>query len=316
MNVLIVGFGAMGCRHAQSLINSSEKINIFVVDPNDENFHFRLDKIGCKESDIKKKYSSVSQVEVAIDIAIVATSSAPRFEIVKALLVKGIKKFFLEKIIFQSLKQFDETIELLQLNSATAYCNFVNRYFENYIELNKYISREKLAKINMNVIGGEFGLASNVLHYIDLFEYLSGTNLKIKKSSLVVSGKENMRGAQYKELYGSISGKSDRGDVFSISSDVSYTSMPMVIIKVDDVSFQFDQNTEKEEQIINGKRYEKEFKIVPTSVLTYPIIKDIFAGKTHLTTVEGTRNAHQEIFKHFNPVFGLPNNSDTICPIT
>ena len=312
MNALIVGFGVMGCRHAQSLLNAPGKIAVSVVEPSDENFSAGLNRINFKPSDVTR-YLTLDEIKTSFDIAIVATSSAPRYDVVKALIAKGIKTLLLEKVVFQSLKQFDEIINLLQSNNAKAYCNFANRYFQNYIQLKNNIGS---GKVNMNVTGGEFGLASNALHYLDLFEYLTDSKMKITNSSLHISDKENKRGIQYRELHGSLSGGNHKGDVFSITSDISNSKMPVIMISADDPVFVFDQNTQKEIRTVNGKTSETEFQIIPTSVLTYPIVTDILAGKTHLTTVQETRNVHQEIFKYFNPVFGLENKTDTLCPIT
>src|SRR5688572_21048070 len=109
-NVLIVGFGGMGCRHAQALLQEKDKFCIHVIETNPTNIENNIARIGAKRDDCKW-YSSLEELP-QIDLAIIATSAGPRFNIVKSLLKKGIRYFLLEKIVFQSVSQFDEILSL------------------------------------------------------------------------------------------------------------------------------------------------------------------------------------------------------------
>ena len=95
--IAIIGFGAMGCRHAQSLINNPETAawEIFAVETSEDNFKLGLQKIGADETRVKR-VDSVINLPDEVDMVIIATSSGPRFYIMNQLLDKGIRYYLLE----------------------------------------------------------------------------------------------------------------------------------------------------------------------------------------------------------------------------
>ena len=44
--ILIVGFGAMGCRHAQSFLDKKEDYDVHILEPSDKNIKQIRDKIA------------------------------------------------------------------------------------------------------------------------------------------------------------------------------------------------------------------------------------------------------------------------------
>jgi len=159
VKVLIVGFGNMGCRHAQSLLGNKDKYEIHVVEPSAEAIQVNSGRIGAEKGDIAF-YDSIDDAPGNVDVAIVASSSNPRYGIVKNLLNKGVKLFLLEKIVFQSIEQFDEIISIAENKGAKLYCNFVNRFFSVYNDIRTRIGSSNTL-VNMTVYGGDFGLGCN-----------------------------------------------------------------------------------------------------------------------------------------------------------
>ena len=96
MNILISGFGNIGCRHAQSLLNSKHDFNIFVIEPSDESFKSNFEMINASNNDITR-VPSINELESDIDLAICATSSKHRYMIMNELIDYGIKYFLVEK---------------------------------------------------------------------------------------------------------------------------------------------------------------------------------------------------------------------------
>ena len=82
--VLIVGFGMMGCRHTQAFLTQKNKFEIHVLEPSEKNIKENLKKINAKHNDCKW-YHNVDDIPI-LSIAVIATSSKPRFEIIKKLL--------------------------------------------------------------------------------------------------------------------------------------------------------------------------------------------------------------------------------------
>ena len=306
---LIVGFGGMGCRHAQSLINSFTESITYIFEPNDDVFKKNINLIGQQHNKDIVRLSKLGQFNDVIDLCVIATSAGPRFDILKELLDYEIKNFILEKVVFQSDYQFEEILKIV--SGKNIYINFVNRYFENYIKIKEQINNEQFS---MNIIGGEFGLGSNALHYFDLFKYFGGSKLKLDKFLLSENTKGNKRGNQYKEIFGQISISSEDGSSLNISSDPLRKGDVEIILK-----------SSKSTHIINeGLSNHIDFgindiQISPllieyTSSLTGKIFKDILESRCLLPTLNNTQDIHSIFFESINKSLNL--KIEDLCPVT
>lgn len=310
-NIVSVGFGGMGCRHTQSLLGVSPELNIYIVEPNLTVFKENEARIGAKPGRLKH-VTSIDAIDEQIDFAVIATSAFPRFEIMKQLLNKGVAKFLVEKVVFQSAEQFREIITLLEKNNAQAYCNFVNRYFNNYQEIKSRINEK--SNITMTVIGGEFGLGCNALHYVDLFEYLTGKTASLTASSLVKSDLKNRRGDRYKEVLGQLAWSNDSGDKLSILSDANRNGGNEVVITFDEEVNVLNEETLRHFQSVGGNIEDKAFELKYTSSLTKVIYEDILNNSIVLPTIQETESCHVQYFEVINQALGLKPTD--ICPIT
>jgi hypothetical protein len=310
-NILCVGFGGMGCRHTQSLLGISPELNIYIVEPNETIFKENEARIGAKPGQLKH-VTSIDAIDIQIDFAIIATSAFPRYEIMKKLLNKGISKFLVEKVVFQSATQFKEIISLLEKNDAQAYCNFVNRYFANYQDIKSRIKDSSI--VNMTVSGGDFGLGCNSLHYVDLFEYLTGKMSKLDSYNLIKNDVEHKRGNQYKEVTGQLGWSTASGDTLSVLSDKNREGGVELTITFDGEVNVINQQTRKHFQSIDGSIENKSFELKYTSSLTKTIYEDILDNSIVLPTIQATENCHIQLFKAINNTLGLEPTD--ICPIT
>lgn len=319
-NILIVGFGGMGCRHAQSLINNPETNTwkIFVVDTNEVNFQIGLQKIGTDQTHLNY-VTNIADLPEDINLAIISTSAAPRFVIMNQLLDKGIKYFLLEKIVFQSQAQFDHIIQRMKQLDAVAYCNFVNRYFDNYNQIRKQIQSNPGIPVEMTVTGGEFGLGCNAIHYIDLFEYLTSSsgNVTIQQNILEELESGNKRGNEYHEFWGSIAALNDKKQHLRITSFKAFVTGIVINIRLgNNILYQLNENMGTALEYNENRIRNHVFNLLPTSKLTAIICQDIFNGTCRLSTVQETRQTHVQLFGIFNQAMKLENTSETICPIT
>ncbi len=312
MNVLVVGFGNMGCRHTQSLIEKYPENKYFIVEPNKDVYECNIKKIDVLYNRLFY-YDDILSLPDNIDFAVIATSAFPRYKITQALIGKGVKYFLLEKIVFQSEQQFDEITNLLRMNDCLAYCNFVNRYFPNYIEIkNSFIQGSPMKMI---VSGSDFGLGCNALHYVDLFEYITSSRVQLTSSKLVENLKPNRRGSIYKELLGQIIFTSRNGDTLIISADENRVGGNEIVILHNN---NYDILNEESRTHVHYSEKKgvvrKEFKILYTSFLTGVIYNDIIHGKSLLPNIEFVKSSHIEFFKAANAAFGLSDID--LCPLT
>lgn len=313
---MVVGFGGMGCRHIQSLLAKSDKFEFHIVEVSDERIRDNCGRIGLNPHDAHW-YKSIAECPVVPDIAIIATSSGPRYAIVKELIAKAVKYFLLEKIVFQSAEQFEEVINDMTASGAKAWCNFVNRYFTEYNVVRDQIQAND-SRIHLRVYGGLIGLGCNAIHYVDLFQYLSGCgdNIEFLGSNLVVADEGSRRGAEYKEFTGSLSGRSEKGDRFDIIADPGFKGGVTVSIRFGDRNLIFSEETSKVFDVTGAGVEVRPFEILPTSKLTLRIVEDMLNDDCRLTTVEGTKRSHSLLFNAFNTALYGSADDTTLCPIT
>ena len=312
--VLVVGFGIMGCRHVQAFLDDKNKYEVHVLEPSESNIKENLTKINAEYDDCIW-YNNIDKIPL-LDIAIIATSSKPRFEIIKKLLEIGYRKFLLEKIVFQSEQQFNIVLQLIKDVNAVVYCNFVNRYFVAYNKIKKELSNSE-NKTHITIHGGEFGLGCNAIHHIDIFQYLTdNNNLILNKVKIGISKAKNRRGDIYKEFSGFMGFKNNKSDSIRIISEIDYGGGITINIRNGDTNYFLNEQT-KMFYYENKKQFNSEkFSVIPTSKLSNIIIDDIFKNNCRLTKLDETYVAHIELFNVFNTVLYDKNSSEILCPIT
>lgn len=313
MNVLVVGFGNMGCRHVQAFLHDLE-YNVFVVEPDNTIFKVNLERIGGDE-DMVSRISLDECLNGFFDFAVIATSANVRFDLLKTIIGLGIKGILLEKVVFQSISQFDEALKLIVENDVKVYCNFLNRYSKSYRKIKEEISDG--SKINFTVTGGQWGFACNALHYIDLFKYLTGSNVSLVKSNLVKSDEPNSRGHNFVEVYGQQVWETERGDKLFISSDAANTTGRGTEgqISIKDLIHYIDENTFKYFVVGGVKKLEiRNFDTPMASKLTKTLFKEITLDVIQLPDVRETMHYHLQFFEAINECLGLKKSD--LCPIT
>ena len=306
---LIVGFGGMGCRHAQSLINSFPESITYIFEPNDDIFQKNINLIGQHDNKDIVRLSKLGLFNDVIDLCVIATSAGPRFDILKTLLDYEIKNYILEKVVFQSDYQFEEILKIV--SGKNIYINFVNRYFENYLKIKDQINNHPFS---MNIIGGDFGLGSNALHYFDLFKYFGGSKVKLDNFFLTENTKGNKRGNQYKEIFGQISISSEEGSSLNISSDPLRKGDVEIILKLSKSTHIINEGLSNHIQFYENNIVTDTLLIEYTSVLTAKIFKDILNSNCLLPKLEDTRDIHSILFESINKSLNL--KIEDICPIT
>ena len=174
--ILLIGAGQLGSRHLQGLLNVKLPISIDVVDPNISSIEIakkRVLEIKYDYDNVFVNYfNSIDNISPNIDICIIATTANHRYEVIKKIItISKIKNLILEKILFQKQVEYELTAKLLKDNSMNCWVNCPRRIFSVYNELRQKITYNE--KITLTLIGGEWGLACNSIHFIDLVCFLS-----------------------------------------------------------------------------------------------------------------------------------------------
>lgn len=314
-NILVVGFGSIGRRHVQSLLDVGFK-NIHILDSDYSRISTNLKVIGYSKENVNI-LDDIDQINFMLDLAIISTSAFPRYQIVQNLISKGVKNYLLEKIVFQSTQQFKNVISSLSAIDGKAYCNFPNRYITNYMEIRSVLAEMKTnSTLSMSVRGGDIGIACSGVHYLDLFEYLTNSQIAGCSSSLNQCDEVNKRGSEYLDFSGVLYAHNMRGDSVDIYFDNSHHGNVSISLQFNNKNFILSEGDSIAYSIHDFEIQKENFKVIPSSSLTACLVNDIFRNQTSLSTIQETANVHSFLFKECLNEINEVYTEAAICPIT
>jgi len=175
-NIFIIGAGQLGSRHLQALKSSNNSLNIFIVDPSSESLEIaneRYESMPGIDNNTVSYSKSLNDISCnnTIDIVIIATASNVRANVTRDLLDKfEVKTIVFEKILFQKREDYSIILELLKSKNVKSYVNCPMRMMSFYKEIQ---SSFKGTKFTYMVSGSQYGLVTNLIHYIDHMAFLN-----------------------------------------------------------------------------------------------------------------------------------------------
>ena len=220
---LIVGCGNIGFRHFQGLLSVSLKQKIYVYDISNESLKICKDYESKVVHNHEVIYSSslIDIKENVIDLLILSTSADVRFEILKSLCKSlNFLNIILEKIVFQSIDQFNEANELFKnLKQTNVWINLIRRENNFYNNIKHLLKKDKLIKAE--VYGEDWGLACNSIHFIDLVSFLISSKLKDLDMTLLKPKVFSSKRKGYIEFKGSITARFENNTILTLTSSPS-----------------------------------------------------------------------------------------------
>lgn len=227
---LILGAGQLGSRHLQGLLKSKYPQTIYVLDPAVDSLE--LTKSRANEIPHNNKVIYLQQwdeLPAEFDLVIIATGASVRKAIAVQLL-ENYKVTYLvfEKVLFQDLESYQTVADLLSKTGTKAWVNHPRRMWEHFQGIKRTIAANKEI-LTIAVNGGNWGLACNALHYVDLCVFLSGSKLAEIDMDWVEDQILESKRPNCIEYIGTVKGKLQNGGNFTITSfpgdlgDVSVT---------------------------------------------------------------------------------------------
>ena len=282
-HIAVIGAGQFGSRHIQALKKMDRKVSISVIDPN-----------FCSLELAKKRYDEMSPnlliesinfsrkldtLQDDLDVAIFATNSDVRKSVIENILSLVVVKYMiLEKVAFQSITNFQSVIGLLESKNVLAWVNCPRRMYPFFKMLKVELATED--RIQLKVEGGNWNLASNTIHMLDLFAFLTGqTRLSINPTGLNVKVYKSKR-KDLIELAGKLDVVNPRGDRMTLISKKNSTEQVTLTIKTKHHKYKL--------YLLDGKVYsshhEGRWKVAEGS-FKMPLQSEL----THLTVQEDSR---------------------------
>jgi hypothetical protein len=258
-DIIIFGCGNVGSRHLQGVLKSKLKSNIYVIENNQESILVAKQRIKEIKNLNNKKvffYKDLNFKKIFFDLAIVATNSHNRVKFVENIIKqKMITNMIIEKVAFQNLKDYETTLKLIKKNQISCWINCARNSHGIYNRIKNKIDTTK--KIEMEIKGNGWNLASNTIHFIDLFFYLSNREgveffNKIYKKNKIVKSKRNL----YHEIKGVIKLFNNLGDKIVLEDDNKNNKDLIIKIRNSKNLFEINEskNTFQLTQTINKKK--------------------------------------------------------------
>ena len=322
--IALIGAGQLGSRHLQALAKINIPVMLQVVDPNKDSLKVARERYLeiPKNTNIHgiDFLTEIDDLNAEVDLCIIATNADVRFTVFQELVSnKKVSYIVFEKIVFQSEQQFEDAKNLINQNGISCWVNFPRRIYPIYQELKKNFDENE--NIEFHVSGGNWGLACNGIHFIDILAFL--TNDSIYK--LDVSGLEPKiwptKRVGFIELTGKLTGIFSGGSQIileSLSNSRTPTSISInsshIRIDIDEV-----QGLGKVARRDNNWKEESFYFEVPfQSELTHLVAKEILeSGTCKLTNFDESYVLHvpylDAIKKH---VESIEEQKYDCCPIT
>ncbi len=322
-NILLIGAGQLGSRHLQGLLRLNGQHAIYVVEPATESII--LAKKRAEEIKHSHKLNFVTDwatVPKTLDLSIIATSANIRKDIVSKLLINyEVRYLILEKILFQEVEAYNEISQLISTKGVRTWVNHPRRMMKLYRVLKKELKKNN-STIMFNVVGGNWGLACNALHFLDLFSYLTNSEIETIEMNWVDDVIHKSKRANYVEFTGTLKGTLKNNSHFSITS-FQGNPEPVTIYISTPVDRWTVQEASDAVTICISKQHNYKMKIENytmdfQSTLTANLVNDIFqSGNCELPSYEEACKAHlpfiEAVLEKYNKITGQQTNA---CPIT
>jgi len=299
-----VGAGEIGFRHLQALGRLSFRSRVFVVDavrPAAESACARA-ALGTGEV---ARAADFSELPDEIEVAIVATTAAPRLAALESLLRSAkVRHVVLEKVLFQRDGEFERAGELLAAAGATGWVNCGRRLYPIYQRIRDAIAAAGTPAM-LSVAGSNLRLGTNLVHFVDLFTYLTGQpDFSLDASGVDAEPLPSKRGGNL-EFNGLVRMRTARGDAAEILSLASPALARHVTVRVGDLAWIIDE-TNGHTAVKTAAGFLPEKVDIPLqSEMSHRFVEDLVARSTcALTPYAESAALHLRMFEGLDRALG------------
>lgn len=308
-SICLIGAGQIGSRHLQALKGVKTPLSIVVIDQSKNSLKIAKERYESMNTSGDKHilcYQNQLPENSVFDIAIIATSSKPRADIIKELLKKNkIKYLILEKILFQKKNDYIDIGKLLEKNGVKTWVNCSMRVMPFYSNLKGKFDGKKITYI---LHGNQSGMATDLIHHIDFVSFLTGsTDLDVDIRLLDKKLKDSKRNG-YLETTGSLSVFFKNGSQLLIRCDNNGQSPKIIEIFDEEKRYVIFEN---ENRALVSKAPDWKIETVKLdlpyqSQLTTTVIENLLSsGGIALPTYEESARLHLQTFEPIRKYFKL-----------
>ena len=297
--ILLVGLGNIGLRHLEGIISSKKKYTIYLYDKNKKQYAMISKFIEKNRVQIHKFFflNDINEIKFS-DVLILATNSTNRFDLLKNILKTiKIKYLLLEKVVFLDQITFSKAINLLEHHKIDTWVNCIRREVRFYNLLKKKIKNQSF---KITFTGYKWGMASNLIHFIDLFFFISnGSNIKFTTNFRDKKYQTKRKG--FFDIMGKVKIKDDQKNQLILHDDKKYKHNELKIF------FNNNYYLIYRNEVFFKNNYSKKLKKIDhiddekVSIITSKILNKIFQKKKlFLSDIKSSYNYHNLLFSIIN----------------
>lgn len=271
--ILVCGCGKLGTRYLQGILNFNCKSEVYVYDVSSESINFSRTNLQDYPNPYLHKLifsNNLFDLPKEFDLIIISTTAKGRSSLIEMLNTKfNIKRWLIEKVLAQSTEEINLIQETLKYKNSV-FVNTPRRAWTLYSKLKLLLTHNSPKQM---IIVGNFGIACNAIHFIDLFAWLTDEKLiSINCDNLDKFWVESKR-ADFWEVNGIIIANFSKGSSLIIDSKLSNEEFKISLI--DSNEYLVDEDSGKIHE--NGKLIIKEN--TPLQSELTPIIVDSILNK-------------------------------------
>ena len=293
--IALIGAGQLGSRYLQGMAHCSMPLKINVVDPSQYSLTIAQSRWqeACDNESIHQVefFNTFKDIrEKSIDIAIVSTNSEKRAELISDLSKNlNIRYWIIEKVLAQSDNELTLISETLK-NSSGAWVNTSRRIMKWYQEIIQSIPKE--SPITFSVIGSDWGLACNAIHFLDLAVWFTGEKLVSINTDQLASKWHKAKREGYWEIFGVLEAFYSGGSKLILESNSGLNEYEIKFI-AEDFSWTIQESAgiarNSSGELIEGKL---SFQSEITGTLIESIIN---TGNCELSCVDESISLHKKL---------------------
>lgn len=321
-NVAIIGVGKLGIRHFQAILQCKEPINLYTIDTSDSSIEKAKEMLETFEDRIIENViisSNIVDLPEVIDVAIIATSSNVRAQIISDLILqKKVRYLVLEKVLFQRKEDYKKIDDLLSKYNVRTWVNCPRRMMLGHKKIRELFRDEQIKQVVIQ--GGNWGLGCNTIHMIDLISFFTGLY-----QDLICNGElldkniiESKRGG-FLEFTGTLTGRINDSTSFVITSNANSNEAITMYFLGEKISVIIKENEKKALVSTNGILFQEiEVPILFQSQLSNIVVEQILrTGDCELTPYIVSANLHIPIIEAFiEHQFKCGKGDNELCMIT
>jgi len=214
----VIGCGNIGSRALQASAKLPARIHVIDPMPSSlERARSRVAELGDAAKAEIVYGETMTALPDALDLALVATCADTRRATVETLLTRSrVRALVLEKFLFQRAEDYDAVGERLAQTGTPCWVNLVRRAWPGYQELKRLLRGDR--RVEMQALGPDFRLASNAIHYIDIYGYLTNGHVSDYDGSGIDREPMTSRRPEFRELTGILRGAGAEGRRVTLAS--------------------------------------------------------------------------------------------------